>query len=273
MPDDVTEAPQRARALRWSLRSRLAKYPGLYLPIARRKFPDAVLGPDTELLIDGYTRSAVTFATIAFQLAQPSPVRVSHTLHAPGHVLAAVRRGVPTLVTIREPEPAVLSAVVREPYVSVREALAAYVRFYSRIQPLRSNIVVGEFERVTHDLGGVIRDVNRRFGTQFREFRHTEESVSLCYEIIEDRARRPPWEDALGRFQAGIITHQQYVEAAERYSEERARPAGPVPERRVQRPSKERDALKDALRDRLGDVRLASLRSSARFVYERFVSG
>jgi hypothetical protein len=231
-----------------------------------------VLGPDTELLIDGFTRSAVTFATIAFQLAQPKPVRVAHTLHAAGHVVAAVRSGVPSLVTIREPDGAVLSAVVREPYVTVERALAAYVRFYSRIQPFHRDIVVGEFEVVTRSFGAVIRDINQRYGTRFNEFRHTDEEVNRCYEIIEDRARKPPWAVALGRFQAGVITHQQYREAAERSVLEFGRPPAPVPEHRVQRPSQEREALKDRLRDRLSHPRLASLRSAAFAAYKRFVS-
>src|ERR1700675_3958170 len=93
----------RLRGVRWSLRGRLAEHPRLYLPIARRKVPDAVLSADTELVIEGFTRSAVTFARVAFQLPQARPVRVAHPLHWVGHVLAAARRGVPILVTIREP--------------------------------------------------------------------------------------------------------------------------------------------------------------------------
>ena len=153
------------RGLRWTLRSRLAEHPRLYLPIARRKYPDAVLSADTELLIEGFTRSAVTFATIAFQLAQPEPVRVAHTLHAAGHVMAAARRGIPSLVIIREPEETVLSAVVREPYVGLERALAAYTRFYAKLQALRGSIVVARFDTVVHDFGSVIRAVNQRFGT------------------------------------------------------------------------------------------------------------
>ena len=250
----------------------MAKYPALYLPIARRKYPDAVLGPQTELLIDGFTRSAVTFATIAFQLAQDEPVRVAHTLHAVGHVVAAVRGNVPALVTIRQPEAAVLSAVVREPYVTLDRAIEAYIRFYSTIQPFRRSIVVGEFDVVTNDFGVVIRDINRRFGTHFAEFRHSDENVRQCYEIIEDRARRPPWGRALGQFQAGIISHAQYRDVADRHIGDSRQQPIEVPERRVQRPSEEREALKDELRSRLLDPRLAELRSRASAVYYRFVS-
>ena len=99
LPSDRLPGRTKLRAIRWSIRSRLAEHPRPYLPIARAKVPDAVLCDDTELLIEGFTRSAVTFATIAFQLAQRRPVRAAHTLHSVGHVRMAVRRAVPSLVT------------------------------------------------------------------------------------------------------------------------------------------------------------------------------
>jgi hypothetical protein len=262
----------RLRGVRWTLRSRLAEHPRIYLPIARRKYPDAVLSSQTELLIEGFTRSAVTFATIAFQLAQPEPVRVAHTLHSAGHVIDAVRSGVPSLVVIREPEETVLSAVVREPYVTLDRALTAYTRFYAHLQPVKGSIVVAEFDTVVHDFGSVIRTVNQRFGTRFAEFQQTDDNVKRCYDIIEDRARRPPWSKALGRFQAGIIPYQAYRDAATR-SGGTGQEHVIVPERRVQRPSRERDLLKDALRDQLHDPALETLRTRASDVYARFVSG
>jgi hypothetical protein len=261
------------RAVRWTLRSRLAEHPRLYLPIARRKFPDAVLRGDTQLLIEGFTRSAVTFATIAFQLAQPRPVRVAHTLHSVGHVVEAAGRGVPILVTIREPEEAVLSAVVREPYLTIDRVLAAYTRFYDGIQPVRDDVVIGKFDSIVHDFGSVISAINLRFGTSFEAFIHTEENVKRCYEIIEDRARRVPWEETLGRFQAGMITHDEYREVAERGRKDVGGQNAAVPETRVQRPSVARQAMKDALRARFEDPRLTARRAAAFAAYERSVSG
>jgi hypothetical protein len=261
------------RAARWSFRSRLAEHPRLYLPIARAKVPDAVIRDDTELLIEGFTRSAVTFATIAFQLAQRRPVRVAHTLHSVGHVRVAARRGVPSLVTIREPEETVLSAVVREPYLTLDGVLAAYTRFYTGIQPIRDRIVVGTFESIVHDLGSVIRAVNERFGTSFDEFVHSEENVRRCYEIIEDRARRVPWEKTLGRFQAGMITSDEYQATARRGRESGGDHDAAVPETRVQRPSAVRQAMKDALRAQLAGPPLEGRRAAAAAAYERFVPG
>lgn len=262
----------RIRGARWMLRGRLAERPGLYLPIARLKYRDAVLGEETELVIDGFTRSAVTFATTAFQMAQDRPVRVAHTLHSAGHLIASARRGLPALVTVREPDETVLSAVIREPYVSLRQALTAYARFHTRIEPYRSRFVIGTFDEITDDFGGVVRRVNERFGTRFREFEHNEANVSECYLIIEDRARRPPWSEALGQFECGIIGIDEYRRTVTSYRQRGAIPSLEVPERRVQRPSEARAALKHALRAELESPRLEALRSSARSAYQAIVS-
>lgn len=259
--------------MRWMLRGRLAEHPRLYLPIARRKYPDAVLGPHTELVIDGFTRSAVTFATIAFQQAQRTPVRVAHTLHSAGHILAAVRRRVPVLVMIREPDDTVLSTVIREPYVSLPMALDAYARFYTKIRLCRTGFVVGEFDEVTHDFGRVIRRVNERFGTAFDPFLHTESNVREVFSIIDDRSRWPPWAEALGRFECGIIGIDEYRRVVADHEKEGRSPTDQIPERRVQRPSQERVPLKEALRAELIGPSLRARRDRARAAYEALVDG
>src|SRR5207249_5010212 len=54
-----------ASRARHGLRTRVSTHPALYLAFARRKYPGPspkVVGRDTQLVIDGYTRSATTFA-------------------------------------------------------------------------------------------------------------------------------------------------------------------------------------------------------------------
>ena len=114
---------------------------------------------------------------MAFQLAQPQPVRVGHHLHAPSQIIHAVRLGVPTLLTVRPPEDTVLSLVIREPYVTIPQGLTAYARFHARLLEHRAGIVVAGFERGDGDLDRTIERLNARFGTDFTEFVHTDEHV------------------------------------------------------------------------------------------------
>src|SRR3954468_5252411 len=112
----------RGRRLRHRVRTVASEHPAMYLPFARRKYPGPsprVIGPDTQVVIDGYTRSASTFAVYAFQVSQRTPVRLAHHLHAAAQLIEAARRGLPTIAVVREPRGAVLSQVVREPDVDL----------------------------------------------------------------------------------------------------------------------------------------------------------
>ena len=250
---------------RHDARRLVARYPSVYLPLARRKYPDAVLDADTQLVIDGFTRSAVTFAVVGFQMAQNGHVRVAHHLHAPAQPLAAARRGVPVLLSVRRPEDSILSALVREPFVRPGTLVRSYVEFYERLCDHRSSFVVATFEEITSDLGAVVRAVNERFGTDFRPFDQTDENVRRCFELIEERARRPSWEPLIGRFLSGRISLDEFIGATD---EARGRERPPtLPEERVQRPSETRQAQKEARRSDYLQPRLASLRARAENAY------
>lgn len=279
VPSSATAASGRirssARGLRWTVRSRLAESPALYLPVARAKYrrpgPQAV-SRETELVIDGYTRSAVTFAVFAFQMAQDRPVRVAHHLHAPAQLIAAARRGVPALAIIREPEEAILSAMVRESYVTPKAALVSYSRFYEKLLSYRRSLVTAGFDHVTSDLGAVIRRVNLRFGTRFQEFEHTPENVRACFKLVEVRTRRPAWDQVLGAFESGLIGAEELRRTLARHSVDLETPLGAVGVERAARPSPEREELKDALRRQLLGPELRELRARAGRVYQGFVA-
>jgi hypothetical protein len=229
--------------VRYSVRSVLSAHPALYLPLARRRYAGnagKVFEPGaTQVVIDGFQRSANTFSVTAFQMAQPEPVNVAHHLHAGAQIIAAVRAGVPTIVLARAPEATILSHMVRLPYATARQAIMNYIRFYESVLPYRDGFVVGEFAEVTTDFGGVIRRLNHRFSTAFASFDHTEENVRRCFDAIEERN--------LQRF-------------------------GSIEEHTVARPSSERTADKESTRARFDDPALEGLRARAARGYDALVS-
>jgi len=119
------------RKVRHKTRALIDVYPVLYL-LLRRLRPRTrrlAVERDTELVIEGFLRSANTFAVAAFGFAQQRDVEIAHHMHAPAQVIPAVRMGIPTLVLIRHPKDAVLSLVIREPHISVEQASKDYIRF------------------------------------------------------------------------------------------------------------------------------------------------
>jgi len=256
------------RRARHRFRTRLSESPTLYLPLARLKYPGPspeVIGPATELVIDGYTRCASTFAVYALQLAQPGPVRLAHHLHAPAQLVAAAQAGVPALAVIREPRGAILSQLVREPDVALRDALFAYTRFYRRLLPCRDRMVVADFDEVTTDFGAVTRRVNDRFGTAFAEFEPTEQNTKRCFELIKLRGTLSP---VLLGFESGTVTAEDLLPEigplTRRSQEQAGQGAAWVP-------SGDRDRSKAALQEQWEQPGLTLLRERAQWVYQAFL--
>ena len=176
------------KKMRHLLRSWIDTHPTVYLTLCRIK-PETrqiTVSKDTEIVIEGFPRSANTFAVAAFTFAQGRPVKIARHLHAPAQVTEAVRRGIPCIVLIRKPRDAVLSLLVREPHISAEQALKDYIRFYRSVAPYRDKFVIGRFEEVTTNFGEIIRRVNAHFGTNFKPFEHTEENLHKVFQIVEE---------------------------------------------------------------------------------------
>src|ERR1700757_253129 len=72
MEHDHRRTPaQYVRGLRWGLYSRWAEHTS-YITFSRLRHPLGVVTDETELVIEGYMRSANTFSTVAFQTSQPN---------------------------------------------------------------------------------------------------------------------------------------------------------------------------------------------------------
>jgi hypothetical protein len=164
--------------------------------------PHCWVSRTTEIVIEGYPRSGNTFAVVAFRLAQGRPVEVAHHLHAAAQIKRAARLDVPAILLIREPSEAVLSVVVRDPHASMRWALRSYIRFYSTVFPYLDKTVTAPFATVTSDLASIIRTVNTRYGTAFKEFVPSENALNSVRQAVERMGQldsmRTGWDYHLG---------------------------------------------------------------------------
>jgi len=183
----VTSSPGRANPvlsrLRWELRTLAGTQPWLTDLLVRRS-GNRISG-ETQIVIEGFPRTGNTFAVVAFSQAQRKPVSVAHHVHLPSMVKRAVALDVPCIVLVRPPEDTVLSLAVRLPYLSVRQALRSYLRFYEPLLPLLRRFVIGPFAEVTSDFGAVIDRVNRRYGAAFDRFEHTPQHEQDVLEEVD----------------------------------------------------------------------------------------
>jgi len=210
-------------------------HPRIYMPFARRWHADMehrFVDPDTELVVEGFGRSGSTFAMLAFDLAQQRPVKTAHHTHAAAQVVVAARLGIPTLVIIRYPMDATLAHMVRRK-IPAKPALQSWVRYHRYVLPYNDRILAVPLASVSSDVGAVIRAVNERFGTAFKEFDHTKENEAHIFELIE-------------------------AHNLEKYGK---------PTYWVARPTATRLEEKDARRRELDDPRLTTLRGRAYAIY------
>jgi hypothetical protein len=177
---------------RFEIGSIIRQYPLLFFPLLRLSHkvgglrPPALIARDTELVLEGYFRTGNTFSALAFFLAQPTPTPVANHTHAIATLLVAAQRSLPTLVLLRRPADTVVSAVLKTPGTKLSQHLKWYIRYYETVHRYQEHFYVALFDELTTDLGEVIRNVNRRFGTTFVPFDHTQENAAKVFHWIEE---------------------------------------------------------------------------------------
>jgi hypothetical protein len=203
-----------------------------------RRYRELVITDGTELVIEGYPRSGNTFAVAALQFAQPRPLQIARHTHLPAQVMEGVRRGLPTLVIVRNPRDAAISLVIREPEVTIARALERYRRYHDRIHACRSGFMVATFDEVTTGFGAVVERFNQTFGLSLTPFEHTAANCETVFKIVEDMERKDS--------------------------------AGVLREHRVARPSEWRRLQKMHLAEALADARHGSLLRDCDRLYEKY---
>lgn len=226
--DDPDDGRPAANAI-YRAKVAVAARPRLAPIAARIRRPDHAVRRATDVVVEGFPRSANAFVSHAVQMGQRRALRVATGTHAPGEVMHAIRLGIPSLVLIRPAAAAVAREALIRPDISLELLLRGWIRFYRALIPFREGFVVGRFQDVTHDLGSVMRAMNERLGTDLVPFEHTEENVRAAFDAIE-----ADW-------------------AA------RIDPSDPAFELFCGRPSPERDAVTAAIEQRLRAPRYAKL--------------
>lgn len=190
---------QKLLTLKFELRSFCSLYPQLFFPLRSLlgKETKQAVQENTQLVIEGFPRSANSFSVAAIQSIQPKPLRIASHLHAAAQVIRAADLYIPTLVLIRPPEDAIISLKSLELEISYRfnidypgwgaclkSYLKAWIKFYSQVLPYKNYYVIGLFDEVIHDFGAITKRINKRFQTNFVVFQHTRENVNKIHKVV-----------------------------------------------------------------------------------------
>lgn len=169
----------------YEIRSNIALHPELFFLLVKLKpkSRSIAVGKHTELVIEGFPRSANSFAVGAFRSAQSRPIEIATHLHAPAQIILAARYNIPTLLLIRYPVDAVLSFKSSFPdsQISLKQLFRYYILFYQKLLPYRDGYVLSYFENAIKDFGLEIEKINLKFNTRFERFKSTEENIQKIF--------------------------------------------------------------------------------------------
>lgn len=172
MRPSLTALPGAGSAAAWRLLKRHA--PPLYLKVARARGADLhPVTPDADLVIAGVPGSANSFLRSAVLIDNPD-LRISSHAHVWTEVRDGVRWNRPVVLLVRDPLGAAASRIARFGGVSPAEALRDYRDYHRRVLRWADDVVVARFEEATARPGEVVEQVNARYGTSLRPFRHDD---------------------------------------------------------------------------------------------------
>lgn len=152
----------------------------------------------TELVIEGYPRSANTWAVVFFEFFQKRRVDIAHHLHTESQLISAAKNSIPAIVLIRHPEDCIKSLLIRENMANIKSALKRYKNFYNNLMPYKNWFVIAEFDEVTRDMPSIIAKCNSKFGTNFCVGEINDEVKKLIYQEIDS---------INNRLDSGVETH------------------------------------------------------------------
>ncbi len=166
----------------------IAKRPRLFVAYysLRHKYRPLVVTSNTQILIEGFPRSANTYAVLAFENAQPRRCIIAHHLHAEAQLILAKKYSIPAIVLVREPIEAISSLLNRDKSIDIEKGVQRYIDFYSCVLMLKNYVLLASFSTVVSDFEKIISACNQRFETDFQApVDNEKEEVKVFSQIAE----------------------------------------------------------------------------------------
>lgn len=172
---------------------------------------------DTELVIEGFPRSANTFSEVALYISQGADFKMAHHGHYPVHVKHALALGKPCVVLIRDPMSAVASLIDLGTPDDIGQLLDRYASYYSYILTVIDQVLIWDFTEVTENFPAQVALLNKRFAMHLNVPSASEVSQGRVYSVADDmrgymHKESPQNEDALKRQRRhSLKSHSQMI--------------------------------------------------------------
>lgn len=173
------------RRIRYSIVTHVSTRPRLYYGVRAvlGRYDHLCVNLNTELVVEGFPRSANSTTVHVFIAAQSRQVRIAHHKHHAAQLLRAVKLNIPAVMLVRPPRAATLSFLAlmedvrqrrgQEPpsgrLLGYEDVFRSYIAFYRATIPILDRLVIAPFEEVTTSINPMIRRLNTRFGTTYVE--------------------------------------------------------------------------------------------------------
>jgi hypothetical protein len=208
---------------KYELANYISQYPNLYTAISKiLSGRDCYTTEKTDIVIDGFPRSANTYATYAFDVAQSKKLIIANHIHKKSQFLLAKKYNIPAILLIRKPLDCISSLLIRQPKYDPATLFKSYYQFYDTLKNLDS-YVVGSFDMVLNHYDEIIKKVNQKFNTQFDLYYKTAENEEKVKKIVQtqdeltnvsDYEQRVAYPSAARKQAASnvkkLLSHKQY---------------------------------------------------------------
>lgn len=161
------------------------KSTSLYLSFLRTKakYKDVLVSNDSLVVIEGFPRSANTFAYNLFEFIFDNhglnPKYIAHHTHSSAQIIFANKYNIPSLVLIRDPLSAVRSLIIMQNLYANNYQFYAdfylkmYISFYAKILPIQDDLLIVDFNDIINNYDLVISKFN-----SFYNYNYTIPDVS-----------------------------------------------------------------------------------------------
>jgi len=175
--------------LKYKIANHVSGFPGLYTIISKSLTGrDCYTTRDSDIVIDGHPRSANTYATFAFRVAQTQSLVIANHIHKKSQFLLAEKYGIPAILLIRNPLDCISSLLIRQPKYDPFVLFEGYYFLYNGLKNSNS-FVLGDFDDITNNYAAIIRRVNDKFSTHFDLYYNTPENEKIVRDIIQTQDR------------------------------------------------------------------------------------